>query len=161
MKKMFFAGLVGAALMTSCTATQNAQTAQNNRADFLKLKGDWQITSVDYNKGFKIKPFDEGADAQCFVGSNWRLIPNNYTGSFALNGGGDCPSVSRNIKFEIVGGSEFKFKKIEDGTKAKNNTLGYSLHVANVSENNMTLQQHVPFDGETVTVTYNFVRTGK
>ena len=29
---------------------------------------------------YKIKPFDEGADAQCFVGSHWRLIPNNYSG---------------------------------------------------------------------------------
>lgn len=161
MKKILLAGLVGTALAVSCTATQNAQVAQNNRADFLKLKGDWQITSVDYNKGFKIKPFDEGADAQCFVGSNWRLIPNNYTGSYTLGGGVDCPAVSRNIKFEIVGGSEFKFKKIEEGTKAKQNTVGYSLQVVNLSENNMTLQQNVPFEGEYITVTYNFVRTGK
>jgi hypothetical protein len=29
------------------------------------MKGDWQIVSIDYEKGYKIKPFDEGADAQC------------------------------------------------------------------------------------------------
>ncbi|WP_292010623.1 lipocalin family protein [Chryseobacterium sp.] len=162
MKKLLLAGILGASLFTvSCSATKNAQTSQNQRAEFLKLKGDWQIVSVDYDKGFKIKPFDEGADAQCFVGSQWKLVPNNYTGSYSLNGGGDCPSFTQPIKFEVTNGSTFMFKKIANGTKAKQNTVGYSLNLVNQSENQFSLEQNVPFDGENVRVVYNFQRTGK
>ena len=112
MKNIILAGIFGTAVLASCST---AKTAQSNRAEFLKLKGDWQITSVDYDKNYSVKPFDEGADAQCFVGSQWKLVPNNYTGSYTVNGGGSCPSIVQPIKFEVVNGSEFKFKKFIGG----------------------------------------------
>ena len=112
MKKLLLAGMLGTSLFAvSCSSVNNAATSQNQRADFLKLKGDWQIVSIDYDKGYKIKPFDEGADAQCFVGSHWRLIPNNWTGAYTLNGGGSCPAITQPIKFEIKNGDTFMFKK--------------------------------------------------
>jgi hypothetical protein len=124
------------------------------------MKGDWQIVSIDYDKGYKIKPFDEGADAQCFVGSHWRLIPNNWTGAYTLNGGGDCPAITQPIKFEVKGGNTFMFKKIASGTKAKQNTAGYSLTMINQSTDQFSLEQDVPFEGGNVKVVYNFQRTG-
>ncbi|MGC5744342.1 hypothetical protein [Chryseobacterium sp. NFX27] len=161
MKKLLLAGMIGTSLFAvSCSSVKKAETSQNQRAEYLKLKGDWQIVSVDYEKGFKIKPFDEGADAQCFVGSHWRLIPNNYTGAYTLNGGGACPSLTRPIKFEVKDGNTFLFKKIADGTKAKQNTVGYSLTITNQSTDQFSLVQSVPFDGSTVQVVYNFQRTG-
>jgi hypothetical protein len=161
MKKLLLAGMLGTSLFAvSCSSVKNAQTSQTQRSEFLKLKGDWEIVSIDYDKGFKIKPFDEGADAQCFVGSHWKLIPNNYTGSYSLNGGGDCPSITQPIKFEVTSGSSFMFKKIASGTKAKQNTVGYSLNVINMSADQFSLEQNVPFDGSTVRVVYNFQRTG-
>ncbi|ASK32222.1 hypothetical protein CEY12_19950 [Chryseobacterium sp. T16E-39] len=161
MKKLLLAGMLGTSLFAvSCSSVKNAQTSQNQKSDFLKIKGDWEIVSIDYDKGFKIKPFDEGADAQCFVGSHWRLIPNNYTGSYTLNGGGSCPSVMQPIKFEVKGGNTFMFKKIAEGTKAKQNTVGYSLNMINQSTDQFSLEQNVPFDGSTVRVVYNFQRTG-
>lgn len=156
MKNVLLAGIFGAALTVSCST---AKTAQQNRAEFLKLKGDWEITSVDYDKSYRIRPFDEGADAQCFVGSHWRLIPNNYSGAYTLNGGGSCPSLTRPIKFEVKDGNIFQFKKIEDGTKAKQNIAGYSLTMVNQGTDQFSLQQNVPFNGEVVRVTYNFQRT--
>lgn len=123
------------------------------------MKGDWQIVSINYDKQYKIKPFDEGADAQCFVGSHWRFIPNNYSGSYTLNGGGSCPSVIQAIKVDIKGDT-FTFKKIADGTKAKQNTAGYTLTVINNSTDQFSLEQNVPFDGNTIRVVYNFERTG-
>ncbi|MGK6341893.1 hypothetical protein ACMGDK_06610 [Chryseobacterium sp. DT-3] len=161
MKKLLLAGMIGTSLFAvSCSSVKKAETSQNQRAEYLKLKGDWQIVSVDYEKGFKIKPFDEGADAQCFVGSHWRLIPNNYTGAYTLNGGGACPSLTRPIKFEVKDGNTFLFKKIAEGTKAKENTVGYSLTITNQSTDQFSLVQSVPFDGSTVQVVYNFQRTG-
>jgi len=161
MKKLLLAGMIGTSLFAvSCSSVKKAETSQNQRVEYLKLKGDWQIVSVDYEKGFKIKPFDEGADAQCFVGSHWRLIPNNYTGAYTLNGGGACPSLTRPIKFEVKDGNTFLFKKIAEGTKAKENTVGYSLTITNQSTDQFSLVQNVPFDGSTVQVVYNFQRTG-
>ena len=144
-------------MTVSCST---AKTAQANKAEFLHLKGDWEITSVDYDSNYKVKPFDEGADAQCFVGSHWRLIPNNWTGSYTLNGGGECPSVIQPIKFEVVNGNEFKFKKLMEGSKAKAVTAGYSLNLVSQTNDNFTLEQNIPSNGENVRVVYNFSRTG-
>ncbi len=157
MKNILLAGIFGAALTVSCST---AKTAQSNRAEFLQLKGDWQITSVDYDKNFSVKPFDEGADAQCFVGSQWKLIPNNYSGSYTLNGGGDCPSVMQPIKFEVVNGNEFKFKKLMDGTKAKAVTSGYSLNLVSQTANTFSLEQNIPANSQNVRVVYNFSKSG-
>ena len=157
MKNLLLTGILGAGILASCST---AKTAQANRAEFLKLKGDWEITRVDYDKAYRVKPFDEGADAQCFVGSNWRLIPNNYSGSYVLNGGGSCPSVTQPIKFEVVNGNEFKFKKLLEGYKAKAVVSGYSLQLENQSTDQFSLVQNVPSNGENVRVVYNFQRTG-
>lgn len=157
MKNLLLAGILGAAISVSCST---AKTAQSNKAEFLKLKGNWEIASVDYDKNFKVKPFDEGADAQCFVGSQWKLIPNNWTGSYTLNGGGACPSVIQPIKFEVVNGNEFKFKKLLAGSKAKAVTMGYSLNLVNQTADGFSLEQNIPSDGENVRIVYNFVRTG-
>ncbi|EFK35997.1 Uncharacterised protein [Chryseobacterium gleum] len=161
MKKLLLAGMLGTSLFAvSCSSVNKAATSQNQRADFLKMKGDWQIVSIDYDKGYKIKPFDEGADAQCFVGSHWRLIPNNWTGAYTLNGGGNCPAITQPIKFEVKDGNTFMFKKIASGTKAKQNTVGYSLTLTNQSTDQFSLEQDVPFEGSNVKVVYNFQRTG-
>ena len=158
MKNLLLAGILGAAISVSCST---AKTAQSNKAEFLKLKGNWEIASVDYDKNFKVKPFDEGADAQCFVGSQWKLIPNNWTGSYTLNGGGACPSVIQPIKFEVVNGNEFKFKKLLEGSKAKAVTVGYSLNLVSQTADGFSLEQNIPSDGENVRIVYNFVRSGK
>lgn len=153
MKNFLLAGIVGAALSVSCST---AKTAQNNRAEFLKLKGDWQITSVNYDHNYKLKPFDEGADAQCWVGSQWKLVPNNWTGSYSINGSGDCPSVTQPIKFEVINGTQFQFKKIADGTKAKQNLAGYTLNLLSQGETSFSLEQNIPSGGENVRIVYNF-----
>ncbi len=157
MKNLLLAGILGTALTVSCST---AKTAQANRAEFLQLKGDWEISSVDYNKNYSVKPFDEGADAQCFVGSHWRLIPNNWSGSYTLNGGGACPSVIQPIKFEVVNGSTFKFKKLLEGSKAKSVTEGYALNLISQTADSFALEQNIPSGGENVRIVYNFVRTG-
>lgn len=157
MKNILLTGILGAAISISCSA---AKTAQANRAEFLQLKGDWEITSVDYDKNYSVKPFDEGADAKCFVGSHWRLIPNNWSGSYTLNGGGACPSVIQPIKFEVVNGNEFKFKKLLEDTKAKSVTQGYSLNLISQTTDSFSLEQNVPSGGQNVRIVYNFARTG-
>lgn len=155
MKKILLAGILGTTFLVSCST---AKQAQASRDDFYKLKGNWEVTSVDYEKGFKIKPFDEGADAQCFVGSQWNLIPNNNTGSYSLSGGGDCPTVTRAIKFDVNADKQFSFKVIDAGVKAKNVTAGYVLDFQNQTPTTFTLVQNVPFEGKILKVYYNFTK---
>jgi hypothetical protein len=155
MKKVLLTGMIGTLFAVSCSS---ANQAQNARADFMKLKGSWEISSVDYDKQYKIKPFDEGADAQCFVGSQWNLVPNNNSGSYALAGGGDCPTVTRAIKFDVSKDKEFSFKVIDAGVKAKNVTAGYVLDFQNQTPTSFTLVQNVPFEGKILKVYYNFTK---
>lgn len=155
MKKVLLTGMIGTLFAVSCSS---ANQAQNARADFMKLKGSWEISSVDYDKQYKIKPFDEGADAQCFVGSQWNLVPNNNTGSYSLSGGGDCPTVTRAIKFDVSKDKEFSFKVIDAGVKAKNVTAGYVLDFQNQTPTSFTLVQNVPFEGKILKVYYNFTK---
>lgn len=155
MKKVLFTGLMGAVFAVSCSSANQAQHA---KAEFTKLKGNWEITSVDYEKEYKIKPFDEGADAQCFVGSQWKLIPNNNTGSYTLAGGADCPTVTRAIKFDVNADKQFSFKKIDAGMKAKNVAAGYVLDFQNQTPTSFTLVQNVPFEGKIIKVNYNFTK---
>ncbi|MEC5395195.1 hypothetical protein [Bergeyella sp. RCAD1439] len=160
MKNSLLAGLFGVALsVASCSTVSNAKTAQQNRAEFLKLKGDWEITSVEYDRSLRVKPFDEGADATCFIGSHWRLIPNNYSGAYTLNGASGCPALTQPIKFEMVGGNTFLFKKLIEGSKAKAVTQGYALTLVDQSTDQFSLQQNIPFEGKTVRVVYHFQRT--
>ena len=155
MKKVLLTGMIGTLFAVSCSS---ANQAQNARADFMKLKGSWEISSVDYDKQYKIKPFDEGADAQCFVGSQWNLVPNNNTGSYALAGGGDCPTITKAIKFDVSKDKEFSFKVIDAGVKAKNVTAGYVLDFQNQTPTTFTLVQNVPFEGKILKVYYNFTK---
>lgn len=160
MKKLLLACIVGTSLFTvSCSGVKKAGEAQSQRSEFLKMKGDWQIVSIDYDKAYKIKPFDEGADAKCFIGSHWRFIPNNYSGSYTLDGGGSCPKLIQPIKIDIKS-NVFTFKKIAEGTKAKQNTAGYTLNVIEKGTDEFSLEQNVPFEGNTIKVVYNFQRTG-
>ncbi len=159
----------GAIIATSCSSTKNASAdgsvsagqAQTLRADVMKLKGEWTISNVDYNKSYSIKPFDEGADINCFVGSSWKLVPNNYTGMYSLNGGGSCPMKSQNITFSVDKYSNVSMKKVGEGEKAKNVGAGYMLKLENPTENSFTLVQSLIADGSPMDVRYNFVRTGK
>ena len=155
MKKVLLTGMIGTLFAVSCST---AKQAQASRDDFYKLKGNWEVTSVDYEKGYKIKPFDEGADAQCFVGSQWNLVPNNNTGSYALSGGGDCPTVTGAIKFDVNSEKQFSFKVIDAGVKAKNVTAGYVLDFQNQTPTTFTLVQNVPFEGKILKVYYNFTK---
>ncbi|MFC0344375.1 lipocalin family protein [Epilithonimonas hispanica] len=165
MRKLIFLGFIGAALIsTSCASKKtgvSAGEAQTVRAEVMKLKGEWSISDVDYNKSFKIKPFDEGADINCFVGSSWKLIPNNYTGTYTLNGGGDCPAKTQAITFSVDKFSNVSIKKVGEGEKAKRVSAGYMLKLENPTENSFTLVQSVNADGSPMDVRYNFVRTAK
>ena len=165
MKKLFLLGIISGALAaTSCSSKSSgvsAGEAQALRSDVMKLKGQWSISNIDYDRNYSVKPFDEGVSINCFVGSSWTLVPNNYTGSYTLNGGGDCISKTQKIEFSVDKNSVVSLKKIGEGEKAKNVTTGYKLILENPTENSFTLLQSVSADGKPMDIRYYFARTSK
>lgn len=164
MKRLLCLGAMVAVLATSCSSRNATSGSANNDSygtttgKYYQLKGEWEIESVAVDKGYKIKPFDENADSQCFVGSRWTLVPNNNTGSYALLGGANCPTVTQAIKFDVTPDNQFKFKKIMAGEKAKSVKSGYYLLLQNLTPNSFTLAQSLDSDGQVVKAYYNFKR---
>lgn len=162
MKKILFLGLIGGSLIaTSCSSKSgvSAGEAQTVRADVMKLKGQWDVANIDYDKNYSVKPFDEGVSISCFVGSSWTLIPNNYSGTYALHGSAACPEKTQPITFSVDKNSVVSIKKLGEGEKAKKVTSGYKLMLENPTANNFTLVQSVNADGKSMDIRYNFVRT--
>jgi hypothetical protein len=162
MRKIFFLGMVSSALLfTSCASKSgvSAGQAQTLRSEVMKLKGQWDIANIDYNKEFSVKPFDEGVSINCFVGSSWTFVPNNYTGSYALHGSGDCPERMQNITFSVDKAGVVSIKKVGEGEKAKKVSAGYQLMLENPTADTFTLVQSVNADGSPMDIRYNFVRT--
>lgn len=160
MNKFWICGALASLVFASCTTGNTAQGI--SRSDFLTFKGEWKISDIQYDASkFKVKPFDEGADAKCWIGSTWKLIPNNWSGTYILHGGEECPAVSQSIKFDIVNGNSFVFKKIASGTKARNNIEGYALDLVSRTENNFSLKQNVYSGGQNVEIVYHFQKISK
>ena len=113
MKKFLLTAGLGALFLTACKS-QGSATQQSHTLTNYDLKGEWVVSSVDYDKKFKLKPFHENIDVQCFVGGTWKLIPNNYSGSYSLNGKGDCPMVRQasNLKLQKTKNLDSKNFKI-------------------------------------------------
>lgn len=157
--------MLGTALFaTSCSSNKtgvSAGQAQTLRSEVMKLKGQWNVANVDYNKEFSIKPFDEGASINCFVGSSWTFVPNNYTGSYTLHGENGCAAKVQAITFSVDKTGVVSIKKVGEGEKAKKVSAGYQLILENPTADTFTLVQSVNAGGSPMDIRYNFVRTGK
>src|SRR5690554_8086585 len=96
MKKVLALGVLSLAMFSCKTAT----STKNDVATQIKLKGEWTLVDVNYSAGYKVTSFDV-ADANCFEGSQWKLIPNNNSGTVTLNNPDNCPSFNSRIIWNI------------------------------------------------------------
>ena len=165
MKKTLFLGLIGASLLAaSCSSNKtgvSAGQAQTLRSEVMNLKGQWDISNIDYNKEYSVKPFDEGVMISCFIGSSWTLVPNNSTVTYNLHGSTACPERTQAITFSVDKNNVVSIKKVAEGEKAKKVTAGYQLILENPAADSFTLVQSVNANGSPMQIRYNFVRTGK
>lgn len=151
MKKLLVLGAIALAVV-SCKPTMDSKSQ-------VGLKGNWTLTKVNRIGGefVKVNSFNI-ADADCFIGSQWKFVSNNNTGNLSLNQGGNCPSFESNFKWSITPNGAFEFKFIDEGVKAKNVTTGYSMQVRNQTSNSFDLVDKFYAGGKTYDVTYHFVR---
>ena len=156
MKKLILLS-VFAVLLISCKSKSVTNTKVDNKTERV-IKGNWQISSVDYpgSEYIKVNAF-QLADSQCFVGSTWKFVSNNNKGEMALTKT-SCPAFSSPITWFINKDGQFVLKVLNAGEKAKKVRDGYILNVANVTETSFQLLDTIDVGGKMTNVVYQFTK---
>ncbi|WP_233138121.1 hypothetical protein [Mucilaginibacter sp. MD40] len=162
MKKIFqtaVAILAVSFIFSACSSTQNTQTGGTSAMNVSRGKfvGTWVCNSVSYNgllPGAVQNVFDQAPPA-AFEGSTWKLT-NSGNGMYSLTNG-----QSQTIFWSVYNGNgatQFQFKKIYQGDKAKNVQEGYRLNVGAMTGTNMTLLSPVPVGNGIGYIVYTFTK---
>ena len=99
---------------------------------------------------------------ECFEGSYWKFVPNNYRGIYAINKAG-CAAGDRHFIFTVqevdksTGYYDFLLKPTNEKYQSETNA-GVRLHLAYLSENEMRWEQTVRVDGKPFVISMNFTK---
>jgi len=140
-------------VLLSCGTSKTIQQSKKT------IKGQWLLETVTYSEtgSFNVNLLQD-ASAACFEGSSWQFIPNNNTGTYAINGE-NCATDIRHFIFTIEDvGTEFQsfLLKPTDEKKKSATNQGFRLQLTQLTESNMTLQQTVTLEGKPFKITMNF-----
>ena len=159
MKKLFqtsIAILSVLFIMSACSSQKNTTSSNVSRGKFV---GTWTLNNVSYDglvQNAVQNVFDQ-APPEAFVGSTWKLT-NSGNGLYTLANG-----ASQTIFWSVYNGgttgTQFQFKKLFEGDKAKNVTEGYRLDIANADGSAMTLKSPVAIGGGKGYIIYSFSKT--
>jgi hypothetical protein len=143
-------------VFSACSTTKNATMSNVSRGKFV---GTWTCNNVSYDglvQNAVQSVFDQ-APPEAFVGSIWKLT-NSGNGIYTLTNG-----TSQTIFWSVYNGgttgTQFQFKKIYEGDKAKNVTEGYRLDIAANDGSTMTLKSPVTVGNSTGYVVYTFTKS--
>ncbi|MCG6189556.1 lipocalin family protein [Maribellus maritimus] len=144
-------------LFVACSTTKQVRTAQKG------LKGDWTLSSVTTDKGniVSIKTLFNQASPDCFEGSSWSFVSNNNSGTYNFEGA-NCDNSTHSIKWFMEENDDevfFLWKFIPEGMKPKDVTAGYKLKLLSESETEFVLAQDASFEGNMMTIYYQFVKS--
>ncbi|WP_454803436.1 hypothetical protein [Mucilaginibacter phyllosphaerae] len=162
MKKIFQTSLAILALtfiFSACSTPQNASTGTSSTSVSRgKFVGTWTLTNVNYDglvPGAVQNVFDQAAP-EAFVGSTWKFT-NSGNGIYTLSNG-----TSQTIFWSVFNGgatgTQFQFKKLYDGDKAKNVQEGYRLDIGVMNGTNMTLRSPVAIGNSNGYIIYSFAK---
>jgi hypothetical protein len=153
MKKIILIALV--TLVASCGSTKVVRQAQKS------IKGNWTLTSVTYDRAgtYNIKLLADAAKA-CFESSTWKFIPNDYKGTYVLDGA-SCNADIRHFKFDIqqvdpeTGLYDFLLKPTDEKYKSVTNS-GFRMQLSALSDTDMQWTQTINVEGKPFTISMNF-----
>ena len=138
-------------------------TSKTVRISKKVIKGNWVLSSIIYNQaGTYNTTLLNDASKACFEGSTWQFIPNNNTGTYAINES-SCTTGIRNFVFTIqevdteTGLYDFLLKPTDEKNKSETNQ-GFRLKLTALSETNMQWQQTVTVDGAPFIINMNFIK---
>lgn len=134
-------------------------TSKNVRNQQKIIKGNWTLSKITYSKtgNYNVTLFKD-ANAGCFVGSSWKFVPNNNTGTYTLSDP-NCNTGERDFIFviqeidEVSGYFDFLLKP-----KNNENNIGFRLSLKELTETNMMWQQNLVIDGEPFLINMNFTK---
>lgn len=155
MKKLLLA-VIGLSLL-SCGASKMVQQSKKN------IKGEWLLNNIAYSESgaFNVTLLKD-ASKECFEGSSWQFIPNNNSGTYAINSNG-CEAGTRNFIFTIedvdasTGYQGFLLKPVNAKKKSETNE-GFRLKLTQLSDMSMQWQQTVSVDGKPFNINMNFTK---
>ncbi len=144
-------------LLLSCGSSKIVRTSKKI------IKGDWTINSITYdtNGTYKVSLFND-VSKECFEGTTWHFIPNNFTGNYTVNNS-NCKMGERYFRFNIqevdkeTGLYSFLFKPTNEKYKSEDNR-GFRLKLSQLSDTNMQWQQKVQVDGKPFIININFIK---
>jgi hypothetical protein len=127
------------------------------------IKGEWTLSKIDYSAlgTFNVTLLND-VSKECFEGSSWQFIPNNFTGTYAINDG-NCSTGMRYFNFNIqevdeqTGLYDFLLKPTNEKGKSETNQ-GFRLKLTALSESNMQWQQTIYKDGKPFIINMNFTK---
>jgi len=156
MRKLLLLVIIGATVL-ACGAPKTVIESKK------VIKGYWNLDNITYSEAgtFNVKVFND-TSKECFEGTTWRFIPNNNSGTYTVNNG-NCPTGDRNFLFSIVedskGGGEYDFllkPTMKLGKPEKENSIGFRVNLAQLSNNTMRWEQTVTLDGSPFKIAMNF-----
>ena len=127
------------------------------------MQGDWQLTEISYpgdDQELDVTLLND-ISATCLEGSTWNFIENNNTGSF-VNSGINCDSETRFFIWSIDGSNaatgnyDLLIKPTNDDFDSEINNKGYRINLTHLSDDRMTWEQTVSFEGRPFTIVMNF-----
>ncbi|PQJ79902.1 lipocalin family protein [Polaribacter porphyrae] len=151
MKKILF--LLISITMLSCGVSKNIKTKEK------VIKGNWTLNKITYSKtgSYNVTLFKD-QKAGCFVGSSWKFVPNNNSGTYVFKEA-NCSADEREFIFviqevdEISGYYDFLLKP-----KKNESNIGFRVKLKNLSEDRMLWQQTIRVDGEPFIINMNFIK---
>jgi len=151
MKKLLQTSLAILALtfiFSACSSTKTATSGTSaSSVSRGKFVGTWTVTNVSYDglvEGSVQNVFDQAAPS-AFVGSTWKLT-NSGNGVYTLTNG-QSQTIFWSVYNGGATGTQFQFKKLYEGDKAKNVQEGYRLDIGTTTDNSMTLRSPVAIGG--------------
>lgn len=163
MKRILFL-LFAAVSIISCKPTGTiASSTAGTRAAGKVIKGEWTLNTVTYSEKGKYNiTLLSDTSKECFEGSNWKFVPNNYRGTYTISKSG-CASGDRYFIFSVqevdkaTGYYDFLLKPTNEKYKSETNQ-GVRLRLAYLSENQMRWEQTVQVEGKPFVISMNFIK---
>ena len=163
MKKLLLLLMVSISIVSCKTQGTIAKSTQGTRQAGRVIKGEWTLSTITYNqKGKYDVTLLNDTSKECFEGSYWKFVPNNYRGTYAINNQG-CASGNRHFIFTVQeidkerGYYDFLLKPTNEKYQSETNA-GIRLRLSYLSESEMRWEQTVKLDGKPFVITMNFVK---
>jgi hypothetical protein len=155
--------LVFTVILINVSCSSSKQSTVASRGD---IKGTWTLDRITYeglttSERLRLILLDEGNEV-CLTGSTW-VLPNNGYGSYTIKSSqAGCVSGSKNIVWSYSKEGDqpiFQYKRLPGGEKAKDITEGYRLRILSASDNTMTMQSEIRYQGNPIFITYSFTKS--